>query len=136
VGGPFVSKEAPLAHKRKRVVLVSTPGLVQQATRSTLALCPDVDLVAIASGALSATRVMSQMQPDVLLIDANLPEEEMEALLRWAKEHCPGTRCVVSTSTSQHSDRALVSGAHAAIHRAGLADQLHATLSHLPTFES
>ena len=64
--GPFVSKEAHLAHKRKRVVLVSTPGLVQKATRSTFwRRVHRVDLVAIASGALSATGVLSKMQPDL-----------------------------------------------------------------------
>jgi DNA-binding NarL/FixJ family response regulator len=117
------------------VALVSTPGLIQQATRSTLAACPDVDLVVVASGALSATELLPRLQPALLLIDANLPEEEIRALLGWVKEHCRTVRCAVMTVTSQQRDRALTWGAEIAIHRACLADQLPAALHHLPASE-
>jgi DNA-binding NarL/FixJ family response regulator len=126
------ARKLELTHIRKRVVLVSMPGLVQQATRSTLASCPEADLIAVASGALSATKVLSQVQPDLLLIDANLPAEETEALLGWVKEHCQSVQCAVMTVTSQQRDQALTWGADLAIHRAGLADQLPPALRHVP----
>jgi DNA-binding NarL/FixJ family response regulator len=113
------------------VMLVSTPGLIQKATRSTLASCVDVELVAVASGALSATNVLAKLEPDVILVDANLPEGEMEALLCWTKDHLPGVICVVATASSEQSGRALLCGAHTTIHRSGLAEQLSATLSRL-----
>ena len=116
----------------KRVCLVSLPGLVQEATRAALMSLEDVTLVGIISGALSATALLPQLQPDLLVVDANLPEEEVEALLRWTKEHTPGLPCVVMTMTSQQRDLALSWGADAAIQRGRLFGQLETTLSQLP----
>ena len=115
----------------KRVCLVSLPGLVQEATRAALMSLSDVTLVGIISGALSATAQLTQLRPDLLVVDANLPEEEVEALLRWIKEHAPGLPCVVMTMTTQQRDLALAWGAHAAIQRA-LTGQLETTLSQWP----
>lgn len=117
---------------RQRVCLVSQPGLIQQATSATLAFLPDITLVATISGALSATALLAQLQPDLLLVDANLPEEEVEALLRWTTEHYPEVSCVVITMTSQQREQALAWGAHAAIQRANMVGQLQATLHQLP----
>lgn len=117
---------------RKRVCLVSEPGLIQQATSAMLAFLPDITLVATISGALSATALLAQLQPDLLLVDANLPEEEVEALLRWTTGHHPEISCVVITMTSQQREQALAWGAHAAIQRASMGGQLQATLHQLP----
>lgn len=110
-------------------MLVSAPGLVQKATESTLASCPDVDLVATVAGALSATAVLSKMQPDLLLIDATLAEEEMEALLQWVKGHHPEVQCAVMTVTSHQRNLALDRGADVAIHRAALTSHLNTLLN-------
>ena len=119
--------------QKKRICLVSLPGLVQEATITALMSLPDVTLVGTFSGALSATALLPDLQPDLLLVDANLPEEEVEALLRWTKKHTPGLACVVMTMTSQQRDLALSWGADAAIQRARLFGQLETTLSQLPS---
>lgn len=117
---------------KKRVCLVSLPGLTQQATSATLAFLPEITLVATISGALSATALLPQLQPDLLLVDANLPEEEVESLLHWTTEHYPEISCVVITMTSRQREQALAWGAHAAIQRASMVSQLQATLHQLP----
>lgn len=124
--GACRQRKVELARQRWRVVLVSAPGLVQRATVATLETCPHVDLAAVVSGSLSATRVLATVQPDLILIDANLPNDEVEALLSWAAENCPAVQCVVATSTSQHRDQALSSGAHSTVYRASLASHLEA----------
>jgi DNA-binding NarL/FixJ family response regulator len=106
--------------------------MVQEATRAVLRSLPDVTLVATASGALSATQLLPHLQPDLLLMDANLPEEEVRALLYWTREHYPEVQCVVMTLTSREREWALAAGARAAIQRASLADQLEALLRQLP----
>ena len=121
-----------MSYKRTRVVLVSTPGLVQKATASVLASCPEVDLVATVSGALSATGVLSKMQPDLVLIDATLAEEEVEALLGWVKGYCPGVQCAAMIVTSRQRNLVLGWGADVAIHRADLAGQLRPMLNCVP----
>lgn len=120
------------AQQLVRVFLVSLPGLVQQATRATLMSFPDIFLTGTASGALSATRALPQLLPDLLLVDANLPDEEVQALLRWTQENCPSVQCVVMTMTSRQRDQALAWGASAAIQRSNLAGQLETVMRQVP----
>jgi DNA-binding NarL/FixJ family response regulator len=122
-----------LTQQRKRVVLVSTPGLIQQATASIVTSCSEVDLVATAAGALSATRVLAKAQPDLLLVDATLAEPEIEALVRWVREHHREMYCVVITLTSRQRDLALDWGAHAAFHRGDLGGHLREILGCFPS---
>ena len=117
-----------LAQPRKRVLLVSLPGLVQEATCATLVSLSDLVLVAIVPGALSATQLLQQLRPDLLLVDVNLPEQEVQALLDWTLEHSPGLQRVVLTVTSQQRDQALAWGADATIQRADLVGQLQFVL--------
>lgn len=116
-------------HARKRVVLVSAPGLVQKATASILASCAEVEMVATAAGALSATVVVAQTQPDLLLIDATLAEEETAALLKWVRANAPGIRCVVMAVTSRQREMLLEWGADVAFHRSSFASLLHDVLN-------
>jgi DNA-binding NarL/FixJ family response regulator len=127
------ARKRDLTQQRKRVALVSTPGLIQQATASTVSSCSDVDLVATAPGALSATGVLAKAQLDLLLIDATLPEAEIMALLRWVKDHCQGVQCAVITVTSRQRDLALDWGADAAFHRGDLAGHLREVLGCFPS---
>lgn len=116
---------------KTRVLLVSLPGIVAQATRAVIASLGDVTLVGCATGALTATQMLPELQPDLLLIDATLPDEEVAALLQWARAHLPAVHCVVMTLTTHQRDQALAWGAHAAIQRSSLASQLDATLHQL-----
>jgi DNA-binding NarL/FixJ family response regulator len=117
-----------LAQPRKRVLLVSLPGLVQEATCATLVSFPDLVLVAITPGALSATQLLPQLRPDLLLVDVNLPEQEVQALLQWTRKRSPGLQRVVLAGTSHARDQALAWGADAAIQRADLVGQLQLVL--------
>lgn len=115
--------------QKTRVFLVSEPGLIQQATLGAVTSLPGVVVVATASGALSATDLVAQVQPDLLLVDANLPDEEIQALLRWVQGHYPALPCIVMTQTSKQRAQVKAWGAHSAIPRASLIDQLELVLS-------
>lgn len=108
-----------------RLCLVSTPGLIRDATCATIAAMPNVRLVAITSGALTATQVLQHLQFDLVLLDANLAADEVSALLTWLSDHCPDAHRVVARSTSAECDHALAFGADAAMRR----DELPAKLS-------
>lgn len=121
-----------MAPPRMQVLLVSLPGLVREATSATLAYLSNVSLIATASGALSATHLLQDIAADLLLVDANLPDEEVKALLGWARQHRPEMQCLVMTMTTRQRHQALAWGADAAIQRSDLSDQLPAVLSQLP----
>lgn len=100
-----------------------------------LSSLPDVNLVGAASGALSATAALPHLRPDLVLVDANLPNEEVQALLRWTQEHCPAVKCVVVTLTSSQRNQALGWGASAAIHRSNLTSHWASVMGLLQTSE-
>lgn len=114
-----------------RLCLVSTPGLIRDATCATLAAIPNVRLVAIASGALTATQMLQHLQFDLVLLDANLAADEVSALLTWLTDHCPAAHRVVARSTSAECDHALAFGADAAMRRDELVLKLGAFLADL-----
>ena len=107
-----------------RLCLVSTPGLIRDATCATIAMTPNVRLVAIASGALSATQLLDHIQLELILLDANLPEEEVSALLAWLTTSLPSVHKLVARTTTAECDQALAFGADEAFQRYELTTKL------------
>jgi len=106
--------------KRKgwlHVCLVSTPGPVCDATCATLAQLAHVKLVAIVPGALSATRALNHIHADLVLLDANIPEEEAFAMLQWLADTCPNVPSLVATLASAQLHQAIAFGATYAVRR-------------------
>lgn len=116
--------EAMTQTMHARLCLVSTPGLIRDATCATIAMTPNVRLAAVVSGALSATQLLPHIQLDLILLDANLPEEEVAALLTWLADHVPAVRKLVARTTTAECDQALAFGADAAMRRDELPTKL------------
>lgn len=107
-----------------RLGLVSQPGPICDATCATLARTSNLRLVAIAPGALSATQILQRVELDLILLDANLPEAEVVALLHWLTDQEKKIKVVVATVNSGLLDQALACGADDAMRR----DELSAKL--------
>lgn len=114
-----------------RLCLISTPGPICDATCATLAHTAHVKLVAIASGALSATQLLQHVEADLVLLDTNLPEEEVHAMLQWLAGHFPTVRTLVTTLTSGRMHQALAFGADIAVRRDELPEKLKLFINHL-----
>jgi DNA-binding NarL/FixJ family response regulator len=107
-----------------RLCLVSTPGPICDATCATIAATPNVRIVALADGALMATHEISRVKHDVIILDANLPDGEVAALMSWIGENLETVRTVVVRTTTAECRQALAFGADAAMRRDELAIQL------------
>ena len=107
-----------------RLGLVSTPGSIREATCATIAGIVPVRLVILASGALSATQNLQHIELDLILLDTNLPDEEVAALLTWLSDHMPTVYKVVARSTAAECDQARAFGADEAFRRDELATKL------------
>ena len=97
--------------KRTRVLVVSLPGMMQKMLCETLNSRLDVDLVGVASGGLSAVGMIRQEQPDLVVIDSNLPEAEMRELIQWLKKDKQHVRSLVLVETTQQLNKAATAGA-------------------------
>ena len=103
--------------------LVSRPGIMQQSLRASLAACPGLELVgAYGDGRTALNHVMTDA-PALLVIDCNLLDEEVEALVAAVKAR-QTTRCLVFTRSQQRDAWAWASGADAVIPRDGSLKEL------------
>ena len=107
-----------------RLCLVSVPGPICDATCATIATVPHARLVILAPGALSATRLLHQTRADLVLLDVNIPRDEVLALLTWLTEHIPDICTIVARSTSAECDQARAFGADEAMRRDELSTRL------------
>lgn len=117
--------------KPTKTIVVSRPGLMRQSLRATLSAYPEIAIIATAGDGLTALHQVIQYRPALLVIDSNLLEEEIEALLVEVKSNAPKTRCLICVQSSQHEARLLASGADAVILRESWTQQWPATLSRL-----
>ena len=110
--------------KRTRVLVVSLPGMMQKMLRETFNSRLNVDLVGVASGGLSAVRMIQQKQPHLVVIDSNLPSSEASALIVWMKEECHQVCSLVLAETTQQLNRATAAGADIVMRSYSLVDNL------------
>ena len=111
--------------------VVSRPGIMQQSLRTSLAAYPWIVVVASFGDGLTALNHLAQFQPGILVIDSNLLEEEVDALLDAIKTRQPDIRCLVLARSSVRYEQLLVDGADAVILRNGSAQDLQDALSRL-----
>jgi DNA-binding NarL/FixJ family response regulator len=91
--------------ERLRVMLVDDHALVRSAVRQALD-APDIEVVGEAASADEALLLAPQLQPDILLLDINLPGTDGLRLLRELVPRLPDTRIVMLTVSSSRRDLA------------------------------
>jgi DNA-binding NarL/FixJ family response regulator len=112
-------------------VIVSRPGIMQQSLRASLAACRGIDVVATSGDGLTALRQVAKLRPELLVIDSNLLDEEVEALIAAVKTEHPTIWCLVLLRSTQHETQIMAWGADAVARRDESAQQLQATLARL-----
>lgn len=88
---------------RLRVMLVDDHALVRSAVRQALT-APDIEVVGEAASAEEALLLAPQLNPDVLLLDINLPGSDGMHVLRELHPRLPDTRIVMLTVSSERRD--------------------------------
>ena len=114
-----------------RTVIASTPGVAEQSLRATLASLSSLHIVGTVAGCLSALQMVRDSQIDLVVIDANLPFEDVQLFLQQLKEEKRITRSLVLAATSSQVRRALAAGADAALRRDASTGQLGAVVESL-----
>jgi DNA-binding NarL/FixJ family response regulator len=101
----------------RRAIIVSMPGTMQESLRAMLNAMSGMEVVALAGGCLSAVTLVQEKQPDIVVIDSNLSEDEVLAFLKDVKGLHPKIRLVVLTHTTRQQWRILRGGADAVLSR-------------------
>jgi DNA-binding NarL/FixJ family response regulator len=117
-------------HSPMPTALVSRPGIMQQSLRASLAACPGIEIVGAYGDGLTALNAVAEHAPALLVIDCNLLDEEVAALLAAVKAHYATTHCVVLTRSGQRAAWARASGADAVVPHGASMQELMAVLAH------
>ena len=104
---------------------------MQQSLRTSLAACPWIVVVASFGDGLTALNHLAQSHPNIVVIDSNLLDEEVDALLGAVKTSQPAIRCLVLVRSGLRHEQVLIHGADAAIARNGSAQELQDALLRL-----
>jgi len=89
-----------------RVFLVDDHALIRQALRDKFAREPDIEVVGEAATAQSAVAMVESAQPDVAVLDVQLPDGDGVTICREIRSVVPETACLMLTGYS--GDEALV----------------------------
>ena len=113
---------------RLSTIIASMPGVAEQSLRATLEALSSLQVVGTASGCLSALQMVRDKQADLVVIDSNLPLEDVQVFLQQLKKAGLRTHSLVLAATSSQVRRALAAGADAALRRDVSTSQLGAAL--------
>jgi two-component system response regulator DevR len=109
-----------------RVCLVDDQALVRQALKERFAREPDIDVVGEAEAAQSALAMVQSVQPDVAVLDVQLPDGDGVTICREIRSAVPDTACLMLTGYSGNEALvgAIMAGAAGYVNKQNIADML------------
>lgn len=101
------------ARKPIRVLLVDDHPLVRAGVRKVLEQVPSVIVAGEAGDGDEALAKLAELDPDLLVLDLNMPKRDGFAVLREARDAAPGVRILVLTmhASVEYVSRAVREGA-------------------------
>lgn len=116
-----------------RVLVVDDQPRARQSLKTLLATCPQVKEVREAALAREAMRLIQESQPDVVLMDVQMPEMNGLQATRLVKAQWPQVKVIVLTLYAEYAAEARAAGADAFICKGEPAGKLLATLMTVAT---
>ena len=96
---------------RVRVLIVDDSPEAREGLQSILASQPDMDVVAVAASGFEAIALAEELQPDLVLVDAQMPEMDGAEATRSIKRCCPLAKVLFMTVHDRHIDEGIAAGA-------------------------
>ena len=87
-----------------RVLIADDHRLFAQALEAILSVEPGIDVVGLAASGVDAVQRASELEPDVVLMDINMPDVDGLEATRRILSRRPGTRVLMVTGSDAHQD--------------------------------
>ncbi len=115
-----------------RLAIIESQTLVQYGLRELISRHPDIEIVAECGSAAEAPRVVSSALPDVVTVNANLPDGDGLQLARELRDRRTDLGIVVLTSRDEDDVlfRALETGVSAFVAKAAPVEEVLAAIRH------
>ena len=99
--------------QKYRVIIAEDHTLFRQALKVLLSFEPDLEVVGEAADGLEAYQRAEELQPDLILLDLNMPRVDGMAAIKEIKRLCPEAKILILTvhKTEEHVVETLRSGA-------------------------
>ena len=116
-----MKKKQTLTKKKIRVMLVDDHAALREALRKVINLQPDLEVAAEASGGRAALQLISQINPDVVLMDGSMPEMNGIEATRRLKQLQPKAKIIGLTlySETTYLEEMVASGASGYLMKTG-----------------
>ena len=124
-----MSLEQSSVYPSVRILVVDDHELVREGVTARLASAAGLSVVGEASCGEEAVDRVTELMPDVVVIDYQLPDGNGVTLCRRVRGISPLTRCVIYTATGVDYNDAIAAGASAVVLKQLVGDQLIETIN-------
>ncbi len=115
-------------------LLVARPGRVRDGLQALLTATPQIAMIDQADDGSSVLRFVGEHHPSLVLLDTDLPNDSVWAMLRTIKTVWPQTLCLVLTDNSRSERTAKVAGADGVLLKGFLTGELFAEIERLLSY--
>jgi DNA-binding NarL/FixJ family response regulator len=92
-------------------IIVARPGPLRNSLQTLMTTMPEIEILAETNDPSALLRMGADIQPDVVLLDADLPQDQVWAALEQIKAEWSQTRSIVLAEGSQQQLKAQAAGA-------------------------
>jgi DNA-binding NarL/FixJ family response regulator len=97
--------------KKLNVLVLCPPGAWQRILQMSIESYSFVKVVNVATGSLSASQLVNEHYPDLIVIDSSVPFDDLLVLIRKVQDENHGTKSLIITDTTQQKRKAIQAGA-------------------------
>ena len=83
--------------KKKRIVIAEDHKILRQGLRSLLSTSDDLEVIGEAGDGMTAIRTIKETDPDLVLLDLNMPKMDGLAVIKEIKQRSPETKILALT---------------------------------------